>query len=160
MFPVSDKHSSRFWTFWEICHLDLNLSGTNNHWVRPQLSHWLLRLSSWFLNQCLHFILKSECFKKKVELCFSYLLLGLEHIAAEDITLSISRDVAENLQILGVMRHVEYPEKTEKNRSNLKKIYIWIWSKRKSRGWQHFELYLKMQNGHPACFSGVLMWQK
>lgn len=41
----------------------------------------------------------------------SYLLLGLEDIAAENITLSISGYVAENLQILGVMRHIEYPER-------------------------------------------------
>lgn len=42
--------------------------------------------------------------------CFSYLLLGLEDIAAEDVALSISGDVAENLQILRVMGHVEYPK--------------------------------------------------
>lgn len=41
---------------------------------------------------------------------FSYLLLGLEDIAAEDIALSISGDVAENLQILRVVGHVEYPK--------------------------------------------------
>ncbi len=77
------------------------------------------------------FYFEKRKFQKKVQLCFSYLLLGLEHIAAEDITLSISRDVAENLQILGVMRHIEYPEKTEKNRSNLKNIYIYMNMKQK-----------------------------
>lgn len=44
----------------------------------------------------------------------TYFLLGLEDVAAEDITLSISGDIAENLQILGVMRHVEYPERSIK----------------------------------------------
>lgn len=41
--------------------------------------------------------------------CLSYLLLGLEDVAAKHIALSVSGDVAENLQILGVMRHIEYP---------------------------------------------------
>lgn len=41
---------------------------------------------------------------------FFYLFLGLEDVAAEDVALSVSGDVTENLQILGVMRHVEYPE--------------------------------------------------
>lgn len=43
--------------------------------------------------------------------CFSYLFLGLEDVAAEDVALSVSGDVTENLQILGVMRHVENPER-------------------------------------------------
>lgn len=46
--------------------------------------------------------------------CFSYLLLGLEDIAAEHVALSISGDIAENLQILRVMGHVEYPRKDTK----------------------------------------------
>ena len=40
----------------------------------------------------------------------SYLLLGLEDVAAEDVALSISGDVAEDLQVLGVVGDVEYPE--------------------------------------------------
>lgn len=43
-----------------------------------------------------------------------YLFLGLEDVAAEDVALSVSSDVTENLQILGVMRHVEYPERRNK----------------------------------------------
>lgn len=43
-----------------------------------------------------------------------YLFLGLEDIAAEDVALSVSSNVAENFQILGVMRHVEYPERRNK----------------------------------------------
>ena len=45
----------------------------------------------------------------KLSCCASYLLLGLEDVASEDVALSVSGDVAENLQILGVVRHVEYP---------------------------------------------------
>lgn len=45
---------------------------------------------------------------------YFYLFLGLEDVAAEDVALSVSSDVTENLQILGVMRHVEYPERRNK----------------------------------------------
>lgn len=41
----------------------------------------------------------------------SHLFLGLEDVTTEDVALSVSGDVTENLQILGVMRHVEYPER-------------------------------------------------
>lgn len=56
----------------------------------------------------------------KQSFSLSYLLLGLEHITAEHIALSISGNVAEDLQILGVMRHVEDPKRKE-NRSETKK---------------------------------------
>lgn len=49
-----------------------------------------------------------------IDLFIFYLFLGLEDVAAEDVALSISSDVTENLQILGVMRHVEYPERRNK----------------------------------------------
>lgn len=39
----------------------------------------------------------------------SHLLPGLEDVAAEGITGAIPGDVAEDLQVLGVMRHVEDP---------------------------------------------------
>lgn len=38
-----------------------------------------------------------------------YLLLGLEDIAPEDVAGAVSSDVAEDLQVLGVVRHVEDP---------------------------------------------------
>lgn len=38
-----------------------------------------------------------------------YLLFGLEDVTSEGITGAVSRYVAENLQVLGVMRHVENP---------------------------------------------------
>lgn len=42
-------------------------------------------------------------------MCLSHLLLGLEDVTAEDVILSISGDVAEDLQVLGVMRYIEDP---------------------------------------------------
>lgn len=52
----------------------------------------------------------------------SHLLLGLEDVTAEHVTLSISGNVAEDLQILGVMRHIEDPEREwKKNPSEIKK---------------------------------------
>lgn len=47
----------------------------------------------------------------------SHLLLGLEHITAENIALTISGNVAEDLQILWVMRNVEYSKKNKKNKT-------------------------------------------
>lgn len=41
----------------------------------------------------------------------SHLLLGLEDVAAKDVALSISGNIAEDLQILGVMGNVKYPER-------------------------------------------------
>ena len=38
-----------------------------------------------------------------------YLLVSLENVAAEEAAGSIARDVAEHLEILRVVRHVEYP---------------------------------------------------
>ena len=38
----------------------------------------------------------------------AHLLLGLEHVAAENVALSVAGDVAEDLQVLGVVGHVEY----------------------------------------------------
>lgn len=62
--------------------------------------------------QALHLCHISEVIHERLHACrLSYLLLGLEDVAAEDVTLSVSCDVAENLQILRVMRHVEYPER-------------------------------------------------
>lgn len=60
---------------------------------------------------------------------FSYLFLGLEDVAAEDVALSVSGDVTENLQILGVVRHVEYPERRNEMGQQNK---TWI------QDWQHF----------------------
>lgn len=57
---------------------------------------------------------------------FFYLFLGLEDIAAEDVALSVSGDVTENLQILGVMRHVEYPERrNEMGQQNTTRLQAW-----------------------------------
>lgn len=39
----------------------------------------------------------------------SYLPLGLEDVTTEYIALSISGNVTEDLQVLGVMRHIKYP---------------------------------------------------
>lgn len=43
------------------------------------------------------------------ELPYSHLLPGLEDVAAKGVTGAIPGDVAEDLQVLGVMRHVEDP---------------------------------------------------
>lgn len=81
----------------------------------------------------------------------SYLLLGLEHITAEHIALSISGNVAEDLQILRVMRHVEDPKRKE-NRSETKKVNE---MQNNNKTWQAFKMHLKMQNGKQAYFSGI-----
>lgn len=60
---------------------------------------------------------------------YFYLFLGLEDVAAEDVALSVSSDVTENLQILGVMRHVEYPERRDKMGQQNR---TWM------QAWQHF----------------------
>lgn len=44
----------------------------------------------------------------------SHLLLGLEDVAPEGVAGAVSGNVAENLQVLRVVRHVEYPGKKKK----------------------------------------------
>jgi hypothetical protein len=51
--------------------------------------------------------------RKQVECTTAYLLVGFEHVALEDVASAISRDVAEDLEVLRVMRDVEYPEKSK-----------------------------------------------
>jgi hypothetical protein len=49
---------------------------------------------------------------------FTYLLTGFEYVTLEDVASAISCDVTEDLQVLGVVRHVEYPvgnDKTEES---------------------------------------------
>ena len=41
-----------------------------------------------------------------------YLSFGLEDVAAEHVALAVAGDVAEDLQVLGVVRHVEDPGDT------------------------------------------------
>ena len=53
--------------------------------------------------------------KNRPKFLVSHLLLGLEHVATEDVALSVPGDVAEDLQILGVMGHVEYSGRQEKS---------------------------------------------
>lgn len=50
-----------------------------------------------------------------------YLLLGFKDITPEDIAGTISRDIAEDLQVLGIMRDVEDPrgKKNQKNTLNV-----------------------------------------
>ena len=39
----------------------------------------------------------------------THLSLRLEHVASEDVALAVSRYVAEDLQVLCVVRDIEYP---------------------------------------------------
>ena len=54
---------------------------------------------------------------------YVYLFIWFKHIALEDIGGAVTSDVAPNLQVLGVMRHVEYPE----NNHTTYKTYIINW---------------------------------
>ena len=45
-----------------------------------------------------------------------YLSFGLEDVAAEHVALAVAGDVAEDLQVLGVVRHVEDPGDTAAGR--------------------------------------------
>lgn len=47
-----------------------------------------------------------------------YLLLGLEDVAPEAVAGAVSGDETEDLQVLGVMRHVEDSGRRKKNEIN------------------------------------------
>lgn len=104
--------------FWDIYHKErISLTKKcfqNKNWKRKHVFKPLewLRLKSRFQKSFFapEQIWGFRLFGQKA-LFFSYLFLGLEDVTAEDVALSVSGDVTENLQILGVMRHVEYPER-------------------------------------------------
>jgi hypothetical protein len=43
----------------------------------------------------------------------THLFIGFEYVALEHVAGAISRDVAEDLEVLRVVRHVEYPEENK-----------------------------------------------
>ena len=50
-----------------------------------------------------------------------YLFVGFEYIALEDIGLPVTGDVAEDLEVLRIVRNIEYPEERKEENDEMRK---------------------------------------